>query len=73
MSETPTHAWVIYEDIYGRNSGPYVCAKDFFTQEEAETYKAKAANPCHVVKLRFKANKNLYPEYYNEIDHRRDG
>ena len=67
MSDTPAMAWVIYEDIYGRQLGPYVFTRDFTDQAEAEEYKKKCRNPYQVAHLPFKAHKEHYPEYYNEI------
>ena len=67
MADTPTEAWVIYEDIFGRQIGPFVCTKDFTDKQEAEAYKQKCSNRCRIAKLKFMANKENYPEYYNEI------
>ena len=68
MNQTPTEAWVVYEDIFGRQTGPFAFTKDFTVEQEARDYAAKCVNPCKVTKLPFKANKEFYPEYFNEIE-----
>jgi len=65
--QTPSKAWVIYEDIFGRQIGPYVFTKDFTDEQEAEDYKQKCPNSYRVARLPFKVHKENYPEYYNEI------
>jgi len=64
---SPTKAWVIYEDIFGRQIGPYVFTRDFLDQAEAEEYKKKCRNPYQVAHLPFMNNKDNYPEYFHDI------
>ena len=72
MQTIPTHAWVAYEDRFGLQLGPHAYAQDFLTEEEANDFREKSNMSIKIAKLKFKANKQYYPEYYENIDYRKD-
>lgn len=57
--------WLVYADIYGRSTGPYVLREAFRTQEEADAYMKKSPYPCKKRTHDFRSKLQLYPEFYN--------
>lgn len=59
--------WLVYEDIFGRNIGPYVLRKAFKTQAEADEYMKKSNYPTKKGQHDYRSKLDLYPEYFNEL------
>lgn len=60
-------AWLIFEDVYGLNVGPYVLTQVFSTQDEADQYMKVSKYPCQKAQHDYRSKKHLYPQYYNEL------